>query len=913
MADNKAENLFRDTKNEQASQAQMQSEQLKLLRQIKSELLELNKGNQDSLDFEKKIYREEKAAQDKNRFSGMASPSKLIENLVNAIEQKGGRYVDQGMGYKKQIDSSFSKIAFGTTAIALLAPTVGAIFLAAMATPKIKQFFDTATQPQKQMARSLKAIASATASAKLAGNADLLGKGAKNILKHGLGGGLQRNVVDAGFSAFDKFKSVRKTMFGNFWGDMVSGVPGAAKKAGTTMGSYMPDLKGGGVSDFLRSKAAAGGLIDGGKNVFGSAKGLVTGGAANAMKNFKVLTNSITGLLGLANKIGLDDSVRALQKAGAAGAMSFGGSMAGTAVKAGAGAVGSLGKMALRGTGKLALKSIPMIGGVFSIMSGMDRWKKGGMLNKTQALIDFGSGAANFIPGIGWPISLGMDLLNAGIDVSQMDPGKLTSGVDTGMRALKLGGKLGLKFLKKIPGLGAIISIPLAIQKFKSGDTLGGLLEAGSGIASLVPGLGTAVSIGIDMISTARDFGVMDNIAASTTEPIKKIGKSVLRNLPVIGTFIQLKESMALWNQGKKKEAMMAGAKALSTMIPGVGVIYSFMDYFGDDSAEIDKAKAQGGAAPKTAPGANGKISKKKMAGLAKGYRTNLAAASAKGDKAGVAFWQKKQDALIATNQAGGIATAAPSDESGETTDSSLTSSLKIMPGVNINGLKPDTKANLLKMADEYAKQTGQPLQLNSAYRSVRKQQDLYRKLAPGMAAAPGRSMHNWGIAFDIQSAQGNSLAQDGLLSKYGFHRPVNKEPWHIEDANYDRRALKLKGTEVASIFNSGKTPSDEELRATGLPMAALGAITNTPTIAGEAGPEAIIPLNDMGIGVLAQAMNKAMSMNTVNSGNKSSNKDSKALETFLLERFTKVLAREIADATKGSKGSNNKTQVSVF
>lgn len=65
--------------------------------------------------------------------------------------------------------------------------------------------------------------------------------------------------------------------------------------------------------------------------------------------------------------------------------------------------------------------------------------------------------------------------------------------------------KLGLGFLKKIPGLGAIVGIILGVQKWKRGDKLGAVMEFGSGLASLFPGVGTAVSIALDLASFFRD------------------------------------------------------------------------------------------------------------------------------------------------------------------------------------------------------------------------------------------------------------------------------------------------------------------------------------------------------------------------------------------------------------------------
>ncbi len=74
----------------------------------------------------------------------------------------------------------------------------------------------------------------------------------------------------------------------------------------------------------------------------------------------------------------------------------------------------------------------------------------------------------------------------------------------TATKGLAKGG--GKSLLKKIPGIGLLMGIVFGVSRFKSGDIIGGLLEIGSGLASTVPVVGTAVSIAIDAITLFRDF-----------------------------------------------------------------------------------------------------------------------------------------------------------------------------------------------------------------------------------------------------------------------------------------------------------------------------------------------------------------------------------------------------------------------
>ncbi len=83
--------------------------------------------------------------------------------------------------------------------------------------------------------------------------------------------------------------------------------------------------------------------------------------------------------------------------------------------------------------------------------------------------------------------------------------------------ATKVGGRgagkavakgLGKGFMKKIPVLGALAGGAFAAERAMSGDWLGAGGELLSGIASIIPGIGTAVSTGIDAGLMARDAGL---------------------------------------------------------------------------------------------------------------------------------------------------------------------------------------------------------------------------------------------------------------------------------------------------------------------------------------------------------------------------------------------------------------------
>ncbi len=107
---------------------------------------------------------------------------------------------------------------------------------------------------------------------------------------------------------------------------------------------------------------------------------------------------------------------------------------------------------------------------------------------------------------------------------------------------------------------------------------------------------------------------------------------------------------------------------------------------------------------------------------------------------------------------------------------------IKLRPGVTIDQLHPGVLKHFLGMVQEYGEKTGKSVQINDGFRSYAEQAALYSK-NPGKAAKPGYSMHELGLAIDVNSADADEMEKLGLMKKYGFTRPVGGEPWHMEPA----------------------------------------------------------------------------------------------------------------------------------
>lgn len=100
---------------------------------------------------------------------------------------------------------------------------------------------------------------------------------------------------------------------------------------------------------------------------------------------------------------------------------------------------------------------------------------------------------------------------------------------------------------------------------------------------------------------------------------------------------------------------------------------------------------------------------------------------------------------------------------------------------IDLTGMDPAVKKRLAAVAYEYFKNTGKKIQINSAFRDPKEQAELFAKYGSPRAARPGKSKHEVGLAFDMNSSDANQAIDMGLFDKYGFQRPIAAEPWHVE------------------------------------------------------------------------------------------------------------------------------------
>lgn len=144
---------------------------------------------------------------------------------------------------------------------------------------------------------------------------------------------------------------------------------------------------------------------------------------------------------------------------------------------------------------------------------------------------------------------------------------------------------------------------------------------------------------------------------------------------------------------------------------------------------------------------------------------------------------------------------------------------LKLKSGVNVSNLHPTVKRYLFAMAAEYGNLTGKQIPINDGWRSYEEQARIFKK-KPHLAAEPGKSIHEFGMAFDVDQAVAKELEEMGLFRKYGFTRPVGGEKWHVEPSGIQLDIQRSK--------TDKKWATDQIEMSPGRGGGGLGSITGT-------------------------------------------------------------------------------------
>jgi hypothetical protein len=171
---------------------------------------------------------------------------------------------------------------------------------------------------------------------------------------------------------------------------------------------------------------------------------------------------------------------------------------------------------------------------------------------------------------------------------------------------LKFGAKL-LKVIKFVPLIGTIISFYSAHDRFKKNDVFGGVLDIASGIATLFPGIGTAISVGLDVFNAFLDYKqkggqtkgqmISDFFSPLTKWLGTKLSAENLKKVPVIGGLMRMYDAGKQFMDGDISGGLKSLMNAIGwfTPLPYLGGLLGLIDTLdgGKTSSAIPDANKQ--------------------------------------------------------------------------------------------------------------------------------------------------------------------------------------------------------------------------------------------------------------------------------------------------------------------------------
>jgi hypothetical protein len=93
---------------------------------------------------------------------------------------------------------------------------------------------------------------------------------------------------------------------------------------------------------------------------------------------------------------------------------------------------------------------------------------------------------------------------------------------------------VGGKLMRFLPGVGLVAAGADAVRRASAGDYTGAAISAAGGAASLVPGIGTAASLGLTAANAARDYYNHGTMSASTDQLAAASGKGAKDGFPQV-------------------------------------------------------------------------------------------------------------------------------------------------------------------------------------------------------------------------------------------------------------------------------------------------------------------------------------------------------------------------------------------
>jgi hypothetical protein len=157
------------------------------------------------------------------------------------------------------------------------------------------------------------------------------------------------------------------------------------------------------------------------------------------------------------------------------------------------------------------------------------------------------------------------------------------------------GGKMA-KFVKGLPIIGTLIGVYSGIQRMKNGQVMQGMIDFASAVATMFPGYGTAISVGLDVLNTTMDISNKKTGKTGFGGLMEVIPEWYEKNkytLPVLGSLTYMGEAFGALDNGD----FLGFIDAISMVgmdIPGISFMRDLVMGSKDEEGNIIEGSGQG-------------------------------------------------------------------------------------------------------------------------------------------------------------------------------------------------------------------------------------------------------------------------------------------------------------------------------
>jgi len=235
------------------------------------------------------------------------------------------------------------------------------------------------------------------------------------------------------------------------------------------------------------------------------------------------------------------------------------------------------------------IHSLPIIGPMFSFWDAFKAFNSGDV---PEGINNLAQGIIGLVPFLPTPLKAaifgGLDIVTQLLEPRDKEgnvekTGPKGAGGNIMAAALKSIGKIFSKgFLKRLPVIGALFNFYDAYIDFKAGGAAGitkGILDVVAGIASFIPGWGTAISIGVDILNaflfkteTTTDANGVKKTTVNTRDWVGKFAswiKPKLHYIPIIGPIMYAYDAYKAFKGGDWVGGLIATGQSIVGMVGG--------------------------------------------------------------------------------------------------------------------------------------------------------------------------------------------------------------------------------------------------------------------------------------------------------------------------------------------------------